>query len=75
MDPIVCTETSVRNSHHALCNNPEERSSRRWIILHGVFREYEVAWFNLAFDKNKWRTPVNTVMSFPFSIKGGESPT
>jgi hypothetical protein len=27
MEPIVSPETSVRNCHYSLCNNPEERSS------------------------------------------------
>jgi len=28
MGPKVCTETSVRNYHYSLCNNPEKRSSQ-----------------------------------------------
>jgi len=32
MGPIGCPETSVRNYHYSLCNNPEERSSH---LLHG----------------------------------------
>jgi hypothetical protein len=28
MGPIDCPETSVRNYHHSLRNDPEERSSR-----------------------------------------------
>jgi len=28
MGPIGCPETSVKNYHYALCNNPEESSSR-----------------------------------------------
>jgi len=28
MGPIGCPETSVRNDHHSLRNNPEERSSQ-----------------------------------------------
>ena len=30
MRPIDCPETSARNYHHSLCNNPEERSSHVW---------------------------------------------
>jgi len=29
MGPIVCPETSVRNYHYLLRNNPEENSSQR----------------------------------------------
>jgi len=25
--PVVCPETSVRNYHYSLCNNPEDHSS------------------------------------------------
>jgi hypothetical protein len=32
MGPISCPETSVRNYHYSLRNNPEERSSQ---LLHG----------------------------------------
>jgi len=27
MEPIGCPETSVKNYHYSLCNEPEERSS------------------------------------------------
>ena len=32
MGPIGCPETSVRNYHYSLCNDPEERSS---LLLRG----------------------------------------
>jgi hypothetical protein len=28
MGPIGCPETSVRNNHYSMCNNPEEGSSQ-----------------------------------------------
>jgi hypothetical protein len=28
MGPIICPETSLKNYHDSLCNDPEERSSR-----------------------------------------------
>ena len=30
--PIGCTEMSVRNYHHSLCNNPEEQFSTRYLF-------------------------------------------
>jgi hypothetical protein len=30
MGPIGCPETSVRNSHYSVRNNPEERSYQHW---------------------------------------------
>jgi hypothetical protein len=37
--PIGCPETSVRNYHYSLHNNPEERSSRVDILFVIVVRE------------------------------------
>jgi hypothetical protein len=34
MGPIGCPETSVRNYHHSLRNNPEERSHALLTVLH-----------------------------------------
>jgi hypothetical protein len=31
--PIGCPETSIRNYHYSLRNNPEERSSRKNVII------------------------------------------
>ena len=43
MGPIGFTETSVRNSHYSLCNDPEERSSHeasskkvQWSVFSGA---------------------------------------
>ena len=34
MGPIGCTETSVRNYHYSLCNDPEERSCQEAARFH-----------------------------------------
>ena len=34
MGPIGCSETSVRNYHYSLQDNPDGRSSHTWTILH-----------------------------------------
>ena len=33
MGPVGCPETSVRNYHYSLCNNPEERISYDNILI------------------------------------------
>jgi len=33
MEPIGCPETSVRNNHSSLRNNPEERSSHGYYAI------------------------------------------
>ena len=34
MEPIGCSETSVRNFHYKLCNNAEERRARNLYLFH-----------------------------------------
>ena len=36
MGPIGYTETSARNNHYSLRNNPEERSSRLSLYFHCI---------------------------------------
>jgi hypothetical protein len=50
-EPIGCTETSIRNYHYSLCNNPEERSFQ---LLRGgslkirlVVRQLQTFWESL----------------------------
>jgi len=38
MGPKGCPETSVRNYHYSLRNNPEERSSRKVLLFHSHCR-------------------------------------
>jgi hypothetical protein len=42
MGPICCPETSVRNCHYSLHNNPEERSSH--LLRGGCLKSREVSW-------------------------------
>jgi hypothetical protein len=50
--PIGCPETSVRNNHYSLCNNPEDRSS---LLLRGgslksrgIFVDYQCLVFEFV---------------------------
>jgi hypothetical protein len=38
MGPIGCPETSVRNCHYSVRNNPQERSSRKVLLFHSYCR-------------------------------------
>jgi hypothetical protein len=42
MGPIGCPETSVRNYHYWLCNNPEDRSSR--LLRSGSLKSHTAWW-------------------------------
>jgi len=39
MEPIGCTETSVKNYHFSLRNDPEERSSQCTVLIFEVFND------------------------------------
>jgi len=75
MEPIDCSETSVRNCHYSLRNNPEERSSRLFrggslkptqtrdisvTSLQGVLRELSVV-FELWYSTDR-------AYAFPYII-------
>ena len=40
MGPIACPETSVRNHHYSLRNNPEECSSRFYTMFYSSVKMY-----------------------------------
>jgi len=46
MGPIGCPETSVRNYHYSLCNNPEERSSHFIKVFAGPYLAISVAYLH-----------------------------
>jgi hypothetical protein len=46
--PIVCTETSIRNFHYSLCNNPEEDSH----LLIAVCSEIHTKYINALCEQN-----------------------
>jgi hypothetical protein len=52
MGPIGCPETSARNYHDSLRNNPEERESSSQLLLGGSLKSR--SWPNLSYSEIRW---------------------
>jgi hypothetical protein len=71
MDGACSTNGEMRNAYRILVGEPEGkrplgRSRRRWEDIRMDLREIGwggMDWIDLAQDRDKWRTLVNTVMN------------
>jgi hypothetical protein len=69
---LSCSETSVRNYHYSLSNNPEKRSSHplsgrslKTRILELIVKvNGGLDWIHLARDANQWRDLADMIPSF-----------
>jgi len=68
MGPIVCPETSVRNYHYSLRNNPEERVSSSIKIINYELQEKQKAIVVILCIPSHHKTVVSRI-KFPLGIK------